>query len=69
MRVICTDRKYFGKLFHKFLGRVIPGLLMNLLTFHGFTKDINWTVVKKCPSWMLEYYFSKVFVVFGMQFK
>ena len=57
------DRDYFRKLFDKLLGKVIPDLLMNLLSCNAFTKNINYTVIYKCPSRMLEYYFPKGFVV------
>ena len=57
------DRKYLGKLFETLFGKVIPNLLMNLLSCHGFMKNMDYTVIYKCPSWMLEYYFSKWFVV------
>ena len=57
------DRNHFGKLFKKLLVIFIPYLLMNLLSCHGLTKNINYTVIYKCPSRMLEYYFPKGFVV------
>ena len=57
------DRNYLEKLFDKLLGIVIPDLLINLFLFHGFMKNINSTVIKKHPTRMLEYYFSKGFVV------
>ena len=66
--VICMDRKYLGKNFKTFLGIGIPDLLMNLLSYHGFMKNINSSVILLCPSQMLKYYFSKGFV-FGIKFK
>ena len=48
---------------NKLLGIGITDLLMNLLSCHGFMKDINYTVILFCPSRMLEYYFSKGFVI------
>ena len=37
--------------------------LMKLLYCHDFMKNINFTIVLSCPSRMLEYYFSKGFVI------
>ena len=34
---------------------------MNLMSCHGFLKDINYVVILKCPKRMLEYYFLKGF--------
>ena len=62
------DRNYFGKLFDKLLDIYIPDLLMNLFLCHGFMKNINSTVILKCLSRMLEYYFSKGFFL-GTQIK
>ena len=39
------DRNYFRKLFDKLLGKVIPALLMNLLSCRGFMKNKNPTVI------------------------
>ena len=36
---------------------------MNLMSCHGFLKDINYVVILKCPKRMLEYYFSKGFTI------
>ena len=36
---------------------------MSLLSCRGFMKNINSTIILLCPSWMLEYYFSKGFVM------
>ena len=43
------------------LGIGIPDLLMNLLSCHGFSKNINYVDIFKCLKRMLEYYFSKGF--------
>ena len=61
--VICMDKKYLGNIFNKLLGIGMTDLLMNLLSFHGFTKNINSTVILLCPSRIMEYYFSKGFVM------
>ena len=58
---ICVDGKYLVKYFNNFLGIVIPYLLIKLLLFRGFTKNIKSIVILKCPKMMLEYYFSKGF--------
>ena len=39
------DRNYFGGFFDKLLGKVVPDLLMNLLSCHGGRKNINSTVI------------------------
>ena len=39
------DRNYFGKVFDKLFGKVITDLLMNLLSWHGFRKNINPTII------------------------
>ena len=56
--------KHENKSYDKILGIGIPNLLMNLMSFHGFLKNINPIVVLKCPKRMLEYYFSKGFTLF-----
>ena len=58
---MCVDGKYLGKYFNEFLGIGIKYLLMNLLSCHGFTNNIKYIVILKCPSRMLEYYFPKGF--------
>ena len=55
--------KTSGKSFNKLLGIVISYLLMNSLLCHGFTKKIKYTVILLYPLRMLEYYFSKGFVI------
>ena len=56
------DINYSGKSSEKLLGIGIPYLLINLLSCHGFIKNINFTVILLYPSQMLEDYFSKRFV-------
>ena len=36
---------------------------MNLLLCHGFTKNMNSTLILLCPSRLLEYYLSKGFLI------
>ena len=36
---------------------------MNLMSFHGFLKNINSVVILKYPKSILEYYFSKGFTI------
>ena len=43
-----------NKNYNKILGIVIPCLLMNLMSFHGFLKKINYVVILKCPKRVLE---------------
>ena len=47
---ICLDGKYLVKYFNEFLGIDIPDLFINLLLFHGFTKNIKYTFILKCPK-------------------
>ena len=51
----CADGKYSVKYFNELLGALIPDLIMNLLTCHGYTKNIKSIVVLKCPRWMLKF--------------
>ena len=53
--------KHIDKSFDRILGIGIPYLLMNLMSFHGFLRNINSVVILKCLKRMLEYYFSKEF--------
>ena len=53
--------KYGDNFLNVILGIEIPYLLMNLMSCHGFLKNINYVVILKCPKKMLEYYFSKGF--------
>ena len=45
------------------MGIGITDLLINLMSYHGFLKNINSVVILKFPKRMLEYYFSKVFTI------
>ena len=56
--------KHGNKSYDKILGIIIPYLSMNLMSCHGFLKNINAIVILKFPKKMLEYYFSKVFTPF-----
>ena len=47
--------------FNRILGIGISDMLMKLLPCHGFSKNIKYIVILKCPKRMLEYYFLKVF--------
>ena len=38
----------------RILGIGIPDLLMNLMSCHGFLKNINFVAILKCPKRMLE---------------
>ena len=49
--------------FNRILGIGIPYLLIKLLYCHGFVKNINSSVIFKCPKRLLEYYFSKGFPI------
>ena len=55
--------KHVDKTFDIILGIGIPDLLMNLMSCHGFLKNINSVVILKFPKRMLEYYFSKGFTI------
>ena len=46
--------KYGDKSFDRILGIGIPDLLINLMSYHGFFKNINYVVILKCPKRMLE---------------
>ena len=58
-----NGQKLFEKKIHKLFGIGILYLLMSLLLCHGFMNNINYTIILLCPSWKLEYYFSKGFVM------
>ena len=45
------------------LGIGIADVLMNLMSCHGFLKNINYVVILKQPKIILEYYFSKGFTI------
>ena len=51
------------KSYNEFLDIGIPDFFMNLLSCHGLMKSMNFTLVSLCPSRILEYYFSKGFVI------
>ena len=53
--------KHGYKGFDRILGIGVPYLLMNLMSCHGFLKNINYVVILKFSKRMLEYYFSKGF--------
>ena len=55
--------KHGDKRFDRMLGIGIPYFLMNLMSCHGFLKNINYVVILKFPKNMLEYYFSKGFTI------
>ena len=55
--------KYGDKSFNIILGIGFPDLLKNLMSCHGFLKNIDSVVILKCPKRMLEYYFSKGFTI------
>ena len=57
------DSKHGDKRFDRILGIGITDLLMNLMSCHGFLKNINSVVILKFPKRMLEYYFSKGFTI------
>ena len=60
---MCVNGKYLVRYFNEFLGIGIPDLLMKLLSCHSFTKNTKYSVILKCPTRILEYYFSKGFVI------
>ena len=49
--------------FNRILGIGITDLLMELLSYHDFLKNINYVVILKCTKRMLGYYFSKGFTI------
>ena len=56
--------KHEEESYDKILGIVIPDMLMNLMSCHGFLKNKDSVVILKCPKRMFEYYFSKGFTYF-----
>ena len=56
--------KHENKSYDKILGIEIPDLLMNLMSFHGFLRNIHSIAIIKCPKRMLGYYLSKGFTLF-----
>ena len=59
---IFIGRKYLGIL-KRILGYRHSRFLINLLSYHSLMKNINSNVVLLSLSWILEYYFSKGFVI------
>ena len=55
--------KHGDKSFDRILSIGITDLLMDLMSCHGFLKNIDSVVILKCPKRMLEYYFSKGFTI------
>ena len=55
--------KHGDKSFDRILGIGIPYLLINLISFHGFLRNINSVVILKNPKRMSEYYFAKGFAI------
>ena len=51
--------KHGDKSFDRILGIGIPDLVMNLMSCHGFLKEISSVVILKFPKRMLDYNFSK----------
>ena len=65
LRIGVTGRyKHLDKNYDNVLGFRIPDLLLNLLSFHGFSKNNEYVVIIKCPNSMSEYYFNKGLVIF-----
>ena len=56
--------KHVKKSYDNILGIVIPDLLMDLMSCHGFFKKKDYVVIPKRPNRMFEYYFSKGFTYF-----
>ena len=55
---ISMDRSYI-----KLLCIIIPEVLMNLISCHGFIKDTNSTAILLCRNWLVEYYLPKGFLI------
>ena len=58
LSVMCMDKNI-----NESVVIVTPYFLMTLLSSHGFMKNIIFTVILSCRSRLLEYHFSKSFVV------
>ena len=56
--------KHINKKYDNVFRFVIPYLLMNVLSCHGFLKNNDSVVILKCPNRMFEYYFNKGFIIF-----
>ena len=55
--------KHEDKSFDSILGIGILDFLINLISCHGFLKNINSVVILKFSKGMLEYYLSKGFTI------
>ena len=65
LKIGCTgSNKHNGMDYNNVLVIVIPDLLLNLLSCHGFLKNNDSVVILKCPNRMSEYYFNKGLVIF-----
>ena len=57
--VIYSDKIFEDRGYNYLLSVGIPEFLMNLISFHGFTKDTNSTVILLCHTWFVEYYLAE----------
>ena len=65
LRLGCTGKKKHNDTDYDVISRIgIPDVLLNLLSCHGFLKNIEYVVILKCPNRVSEYYFNKGFVIF-----
>ena len=64
LRIISSDRIFEEASYNGLLGIGIPEVLMNLISWHGFTKKKNSTVMLVCRYCLVNYYLSKGFVIF-----
>ena len=65
LRLGVTGRyKHYDTDYDNVLGIGIPYLLLNLLSFNGFSNNNEYVVILKCPHRISEYYFNKIFVIF-----
>ena len=56
--------KHINKKYDNVLGFLIPDMLINLLSCHGFLRNNDSVVILKFPNRMFEYYFNKGFIIF-----
>ena len=56
--------KHLDKNYDNVLGFGVRDLLLNLLSFQGFSRNNEYVVILKCPHRMFEYYFNKGFIIF-----
>ena len=63
LSVICYDKICADMNSNEFLRIEILEFLMNLMSCHGFTKDINSTVIVSFRNWSVEYHLEKEFVI------